>query len=41
MKDNEAPKTIHLKDYTPPAYLIDSVALEFHLHETDTRVAAR
>lgn len=33
-----SPKTIYLKDYTPPAFLIDDVALEFDLHEDSTLV---
>jgi len=34
----EAHKTIHLKDYRKPDYLIETVNLEFHLDETHTRV---
>ena len=37
MKD-AAPKAIYLADYTPPAYLIDSVRLEFRLDPLRTRV---
>ncbi len=37
MKD-AAPQAIHLSAYTPPAYLVDSVALTFRLHPTATRV---
>ncbi len=40
MKD-AAPQTIYLSDYTPPAYLIDSVHLTFRLHPTKTRVISR
>ena len=40
MKD-AAPTTIYLKDYTPFGYVIDSVALEFDLHPTATRVTSR
>ena len=29
---------IRLADYTPPVWLIDSVRLDFQLHETETRV---
>ncbi|WP_298261575.1 aminopeptidase N [uncultured Litoreibacter sp.] len=44
MKDAAAsidPRTIYLKDYTPPAYLVDSVDLHFTLHPTETRVKSR
>lgn len=34
------PKIIRLKDYTPPDFLIDSVALYFDLHEEQTIVKA-
>jgi aminopeptidase N len=37
----ETPRAIHLKDYRPPAYLIDTVALDFHLDKTRTRVRSR
>ena len=37
----EAPRPIHLKDYRPPAYLIDTVDLDIALHATRTRVRAR
>ena len=40
MKDS-AQETIYLKDYTPFGYVIDSVALEFDLHPTATRVTSR
>jgi aminopeptidase N len=40
MQDS-APQTIYLADYTPPAYLIDTVHLTFHLHPTRTRVISR
>ncbi len=40
MKD-AAPQTIYLKDYTPPAYLVDDVHLTFKLHPTKTRVISR
>ncbi|PQO22393.1 aminopeptidase N [Rhodobacteraceae bacterium WD3A24] len=39
MKD-AAPQAIHLSDYTPPAYLVERVALEFHLHQGATRVVS-
>jgi aminopeptidase N len=32
------PRTIHRRDYTPPAYLIDMVHLEFELGEQETLV---
>ena len=32
------PKPILLKNYTPPAYLIDAVELDVSLHPTQTRV---
>jgi len=44
MKDasaSTAPKTIYLKDYTVPPYLVDSVFLDFHLDEESTRVNSR
>ena len=34
-------QTIYLKDYTPPAYLIDKTELTFHLDPTKTRVSSR
>lgn len=37
----ETPKTIYLKDYTPPDYLIETVDLEFDLREEVTIVKAR
>jgi len=36
-----APQTIYLADYTPPAYLIDTVHLTFRLSPTATRVVSR
>ena len=35
------PPVIHLEDYTPPAYLVDTVELEFDLDAQDTQVRAR
>ena len=35
-----APVTIHLKDYTPPAFLIATADLDFDLHEDYARVRA-
>lgn len=40
MKD-AAPQTIYLADYTPPAYLVDSVYLTFVLNPTATRVISK
>ncbi|MBK1636276.1 aminopeptidase N [Rhodovulum adriaticum] len=40
MKD-AAPQPVFLRDYTPPAYLVDSVDLTFRLHPTKTRVISR
>ncbi len=36
-----ADRTIYLADYTPPAFLIDTVELTFHLHPTATRVHSK
>ena len=36
-----APSTIFLKDYQPPAYLIDNVKLHFELQETKTVVTSK
>lgn len=36
-----APQTIYLKDYTPPAYLVDTVALDIALQADHARVSAR
>jgi aminopeptidase N len=36
--DKGAPRAIHLKDYTPPPYLIDTVDLTVELGEETTRV---
>jgi aminopeptidase N len=43
MKDAAAPVPleIFLKDYTPPAHLVDSVELTFKLHPTATRVISK
>ncbi|MEM8775330.1 MAG: aminopeptidase N [Pseudomonadota bacterium] len=40
MKD-AAPQTIYLADYTPPAFLVESVHLTFFLHPEKTRVLSR
>ncbi|HWH49136.1 MAG TPA: aminopeptidase N [Burkholderiales bacterium] len=37
---NPAPKTIHLKDYTPPAFLISTVDLDVDIRDEDTLVKA-
>ncbi len=37
----ETPVTIHLKDYTPPAWLVDSVDLHVAIHAGYTEVRAR
>ena len=39
MKD-ATPRTIYLKEYAPPPYLIDNTELRFELGEQDTRVRA-
>ncbi len=38
---NAQPATIYLKDYQPPAYLIEKTELDFDLHEEYSRVVAR
>jgi len=37
----KAPRTVRLKDYRPPAWRIETVALDFDLGEDSTRVKAR
>ena len=37
----DTPRPIKLKDYTPPAYVIDHVNLDLSLHPTATRVKSR
>ena len=37
----ELPQTVYLKDYRPPAFLIDRVNLHFDLGETETRVRSK
>ena len=39
--DTPTPQTVYLKDYTPPEFLIDTVALDVNLHPTATRVRSR
>jgi aminopeptidase N len=36
-----SPRTIYLKDYAPPAYLVDDVRLRFELDPAGTRVSSR
>ena len=36
-----APETVYLADYTPPAWLVDLVELDFALHPAATRVRSR
>ena len=36
-----SPRTIYLKDYEPPAYLVDEVRLRFELDPASTRVSSR
>ena len=40
MMREATPKTVYLKDYTPPDYLIDEVELTFELDEAQTQVRA-
>ncbi|MDH5471939.1 MAG: aminopeptidase N [Gammaproteobacteria bacterium] len=40
MAKESTPKTIFLKEYTPPKYWIDSVDLHFDLREDETRVVS-
>ena len=40
MPKNATPKTINLKDYTPPSFWIDTVNLRFELAESETRVVS-
>lgn len=40
MPKDATPKTIYLKDYTPPRYWIDSINLHFELGEDQTRVVS-
>lgn len=39
--DSKQPTAIHLADYRPPDYRIETVALEFDLDAAETRVSAR
>src|SRR3712207_9547712 len=38
---SEAPRPVHLEDYRPSDYLIDTVDLDLHLAPEATRVTAR
>ncbi|KGB81857.1 aminopeptidase N [Rhodovulum sp. NI22] len=38
---NTSAQAVHLSDYTPPAFLIDQVALTFRLHPTAARVLSK
>ncbi|MGA1234454.1 MAG: M1 family aminopeptidase, partial [Lutimaribacter sp.] len=37
----QTPQTVYLADYTPPAFLVDKVALDFVLQPSTTRVKSR
>src|SRR5262245_63472226 len=37
----EKPQVVHRRDYRPPDYRIESVELDFDLHEDETLVRAR
>jgi aminopeptidase N len=39
--NKNSPKTIHLKDYTPPSHLIDRVEIDVKFHAEETLVASR
>ena len=41
MLRDPVPTSVHLKDYQPPAFLIDTVDLDFDIHEDHTLVRAR
>jgi aminopeptidase N len=41
MRTDSSPQTIFRKDYTPPAFLVDTVELGFDLHPERTVVASR
>ena len=41
MRTDSSPQTIFRKDYTPPAFLVDTVELGFDLHPERTIVASR
>src|SRR3989339_148386 len=37
----KTPKTIYLKDYTPPAYIVDHIDLTFDIEDAQTKVISR
>src|SRR3989339_1165249 len=37
----KTPKTIYLKDYTPPAYIVDHIDLTFDIEDDQTKVISR
>ena len=39
--NTDEPHPIYLKDYTPPAFLIDATVLDLALHPSQTRVKSR
>lgn len=39
--EGQPPRAIHLKDYTPPAFLVTRIDLNFDLFEHETRVKSR
>lgn len=41
MLKTETPRTIHLADYSPHPFSIETIHLTFHLHSTATRVLSR
>ena len=41
MRDNQSPKPIRRVDYRPPAFLVDSVELDFDIYDDLTRVRSR
>lgn len=40
MSKESTPKTIYLKDYTPPQYWVEAISLRFELGEEETRVVS-
>ena len=37
----ETPKTIYLKNYSPPAFIVDHIDLTFDIEDDQTRVISR
>ena len=37
----KTPRTIYLKDYTPPAFIVDSIDLTFDIREDETMVTSK